>query len=408
MDNINAIARLCHEANRAYCLALGDTSQLPWEEAPDWQQLSAIRGVEFIIANPDALPSASHESWLEEKRATGWKYGPVKDPEAKTHPCFVPYDELPADQRAKDHIFGAIVRAVVNIGDRRPYPADQAIENALTIMSEEARAAYLLAWLLGEWDKAANILNDPASARVTLAPEPELVTPRSTPLTPDDVDALSFAARTAQDAAAGLYGLFVTDEGVPVDDWLGLRQGTLEGALEQLVRFIVDYGTDNPETVWLQAVSEGLAIREAAHFRDLPFARRQAFATFTRVAAATHAAIAQVQAATEQAHAALLAAAATPPLKREDSILEEHGRLDELIPGGKEFLAQQDAQRARFNGANPAAFDHDGDGKPGGSKAPPADESPDGSGPPMSIGEKPSGAATPNKGGRPPKGGKRR
>src|SRR5215217_8043745 len=111
MEHLIPIARLCHEANRAYCLALGDTSQLPWDEAQPWQRDSAVKGVEFILGNPEASPAASHESWLEEKRATGWKYGPVKDTEAKTHPCFVPYDELPIEQRAKDYIFGAIVRA---------------------------------------------------------------------------------------------------------------------------------------------------------------------------------------------------------------------------------------------------------------------------------------------------------
>lgn len=106
------IARICHEANRAYCKALGDDSQVPWDSAPDWQQLSAISGVEHAIRNPDAPPSASHESWLEQKRADGWKWGPVKDPEKKEHPCFVPYDDLPDEQKRKDALFLAVVRAM--------------------------------------------------------------------------------------------------------------------------------------------------------------------------------------------------------------------------------------------------------------------------------------------------------
>ena len=28
------------------------------------------------------------------------------------HPCLVPYDELPQEQRAKDHLFGAVARAL--------------------------------------------------------------------------------------------------------------------------------------------------------------------------------------------------------------------------------------------------------------------------------------------------------
>ena len=106
-----ACATICHEANRALCLAFGDDSQSAWHDAPEWQRKSAINGVQFILDNPDAPPSASHESWLSEKEADGWRYGEVKDPEAKTHPCFVPYDELPPEQKAKDYVFGAIVRA---------------------------------------------------------------------------------------------------------------------------------------------------------------------------------------------------------------------------------------------------------------------------------------------------------
>ena len=103
------IARVCHEVNRAYCLSVGDSSQPAWDEAPDWQKTSAINGVKFHIDNPEASPSESHEKWLEEKLATGWKYGAVKNPELKEHPCCVPYGQLPVEQRAKDFIFTAIV-----------------------------------------------------------------------------------------------------------------------------------------------------------------------------------------------------------------------------------------------------------------------------------------------------------
>jgi hypothetical protein len=108
------IAMVCHEANRAYCLAIGDDSQLPWDAAPEWQRSSAVRGVEFSLANPTALPSASHESWLKQKEEEGWKYGPVKNVEAKEHPCFVPYNGLPTDQQVKDLLFQSIVRAITS------------------------------------------------------------------------------------------------------------------------------------------------------------------------------------------------------------------------------------------------------------------------------------------------------
>jgi len=109
------IAVVAHEANRAYCATLGDFSQPEWVQAPQWQKDSAVNGVEFhwkaLCEGRKPSPSASHESWLEQKRREGWKFGPVKDAEKKEHPCFVPYDELPFTQRVKDYIFAAIVEA---------------------------------------------------------------------------------------------------------------------------------------------------------------------------------------------------------------------------------------------------------------------------------------------------------
>jgi RyR domain len=114
------IARICHEANRAYCQAIGDNSQLPWDQAPEWQRDSAIAGVKFHLNNPEAGPAGSHKSWMETKTADGWTYGPVKNERHKEHPCMLPFDQLPAQQQAKDYIFTAIVRtmdqALVQIG----------------------------------------------------------------------------------------------------------------------------------------------------------------------------------------------------------------------------------------------------------------------------------------------------
>ena len=111
------IARICHETNRAYCQSIGDNSQPAWEDAPDWQRTSAINGVNFHLSKLNdgerPLASASHESWLKEKLDNGWSYGPVKDPENKKHPCCVPYDQLPLEQRMKDYLFGAIVETFV-------------------------------------------------------------------------------------------------------------------------------------------------------------------------------------------------------------------------------------------------------------------------------------------------------
>lgn len=112
--NPTTIAKICHEANKTYCEAIGDASQKSWDESPDWLKTSGINGVNFHLTNKDASASASHESWLKEKQETGWKHGAVKDADKKEHPCFVPYDQLPIQQQIKDFIFRNIVHAFID------------------------------------------------------------------------------------------------------------------------------------------------------------------------------------------------------------------------------------------------------------------------------------------------------
>jgi RyR domain. len=50
-----------------------------------------------------------HQNWLDQKKKDGWVYGKTKDAEKKTHPCMVPYSDLPKEQQVKDHLFHAIV-----------------------------------------------------------------------------------------------------------------------------------------------------------------------------------------------------------------------------------------------------------------------------------------------------------
>lgn len=119
-DMILKAAIAAQEANRILCLSMGDTSITPWGYAPAWQQASVIAGVKAISENPSTTPAQSHAGWLAHKEADGWKYGPAKDAEKKEHPCFVPYEQLPENQKLKDHLFGLVVRAVLGL----PLPAE--------------------------------------------------------------------------------------------------------------------------------------------------------------------------------------------------------------------------------------------------------------------------------------------
>lgn len=122
--SVKLIAQVCHEANRAICEAAGDHSQRSWDEAEEWQRDSAIKGVYFALDNPTAPASAQHDAWASDKVAAGWTFGIVKDAEAKTHPCLVPYDQLPFEQQAKDYVFKAIVGRFV-LPERIDPPFDE-------------------------------------------------------------------------------------------------------------------------------------------------------------------------------------------------------------------------------------------------------------------------------------------
>ena len=111
---IRRMARIAHEVNRAYCMSLGDMSQLVWEDAPDWQKSSAVNGVMAHLKSAGMTPEQSHECWMQQKEAEGWRWGAVKNVDRKEHPCFLPYAELPSDQKVKDYLFRAVVRSLLD------------------------------------------------------------------------------------------------------------------------------------------------------------------------------------------------------------------------------------------------------------------------------------------------------
>jgi len=110
---VELAAKTAHNVNTALCKMYGHPHCGNWDEAPQWQKDSCLAGVEFHLKNPNATPEDSHKSWLEHKEKDGWVYGEVKDVEKKTHPCMIPYEELPIEQRVKDYLFKAIMDSIL-------------------------------------------------------------------------------------------------------------------------------------------------------------------------------------------------------------------------------------------------------------------------------------------------------
>lgn len=121
-DPVEEIATEAHETNRIYCRSIGDDSVTLWYYATEAQRDSVRAGVRQLLAHPERTPREGHESWLAYKKAAGWVYGPEKDEAAKLHPCMLPYEELPAEQRVKDVLFRTtVLRAAERRGLMLPW-----------------------------------------------------------------------------------------------------------------------------------------------------------------------------------------------------------------------------------------------------------------------------------------------
>ena len=100
-DEEIALAKIVHEAARGLQDVQGDECPAPpWACAPAYMQATCLDGVRRAMAGE--TPEQHHEAWCEFKRERDWTWGPVKSEDLKTHPCLVPFGELPAYQQAKD------------------------------------------------------------------------------------------------------------------------------------------------------------------------------------------------------------------------------------------------------------------------------------------------------------------
>ena len=55
-----------------------------------------------ILELTERIAQNVHDVWAQGRIAEGWVYGDTKDPDTKTTPLLVPYDELPESEKAYD------------------------------------------------------------------------------------------------------------------------------------------------------------------------------------------------------------------------------------------------------------------------------------------------------------------
>ena len=50
----------------------------------------------------ERIAKNTHEVWAQGRIEEGWTWGPVRNDELKKHPCLIPYEELPENEKDYD------------------------------------------------------------------------------------------------------------------------------------------------------------------------------------------------------------------------------------------------------------------------------------------------------------------
>ena len=69
---------------------------------PEPMDLSSVDLPESLIQLSERIAENVHEVWAKARIDEGWTYGEKRDDIHKKHPCLVPYDELPEEEKEHD------------------------------------------------------------------------------------------------------------------------------------------------------------------------------------------------------------------------------------------------------------------------------------------------------------------
>lgn len=64
--------------------------------------ISDVELSEELLMLTERLAKNIHEVWAKSRMDQGWTYGPTRDDARKMHPCLIPYEELPEEEKDYD------------------------------------------------------------------------------------------------------------------------------------------------------------------------------------------------------------------------------------------------------------------------------------------------------------------
>ena len=65
----------------------------------DTEQIQLQKELEYLV---EEMAKNVHEVWSKTRIEQGWTYGEKRDDVLKQHPCLIPYEELPEEEKVYD------------------------------------------------------------------------------------------------------------------------------------------------------------------------------------------------------------------------------------------------------------------------------------------------------------------
>ena len=79
-------------------------TQNPYTSTPTPNDTSDVELSEELLELVELIAENTHDNWAAGRIVEGWTYGPVRNDDLKQHPCLVPYNELPDNEKRYDRV----------------------------------------------------------------------------------------------------------------------------------------------------------------------------------------------------------------------------------------------------------------------------------------------------------------
>ena len=114
---------------------------MPYE--PKSLDLTRVQIPADLINLVEQLAEITHDNWLKQRLADGWRHGQSRNDLLKEHPCIVPYDDLPESEKEYDRkISLGVIQAMLALGYRVESPSSPALSGpACTLLAYGDAAA---------------------------------------------------------------------------------------------------------------------------------------------------------------------------------------------------------------------------------------------------------------------------